>query len=110
MDPEYLKARIPRSRGDTYHPGLLEKARVALIDTNLFATVGLRAGPELDRDGLLPVAVQLVERQHRTVKLSSSYGTDTGPGVRGTYSGAGLPFRGWWLATVITTPCASLRS
>lgn len=86
VDPEFLNARIPWKRGDLYHPELLEKARVEFIDTNLFSTVRMRAGGELDGDGLLPVAVELVERKHRTVKLTLSYGTDIGPGVRA----------GWW--------------
>jgi len=86
VDPEYLRARIPWSRGDAYHPELLEKARVSLVETNLFVTVRVLPAGELDSDGLLPVAVELVEREHRTVKLSLGYETDKGPAVRA----------GWW--------------
>jgi translocation and assembly module TamA len=86
VDPEYLKVHIPWSRGDLYRPELLEKARLALVDTNLFVAVRVRPGLALNSDALLPVAVELVEREHRTVKLSLAYSTDKGPGVRA----------GWW--------------
>ncbi len=86
VDRSFVQARIPWEPGTVYHPELLAKARRELVDTNLFASVRLQPGKALDEAGQLPVHIDLAEREHRTAKLSLTYDTDLGPGVR----------VGWW--------------
>ncbi|MFH1481666.1 MAG: autotransporter assembly complex family protein [Pseudomonadota bacterium] len=80
VDDHYLRSKIPWKGGESFNAELLREARGRLIETGLFTTVEVRMGEKPDRQGALPVIIQVKERKHRTVKTGVSYQTDEGPG------------------------------
>src|SRR5690606_4363685 len=65
--------------GDCFRRVELEKARLRLLQTGLFAAVDITSVPP--EDGRVPLRVTLKERNHRTVKAGAGYNMDEGPGL-----------------------------
>jgi translocation and assembly module TamA len=78
----FLRKRLPFQSGDPYDPELVERGRRRLIETNLFATVRVMPGTELDENGRIPIAYEVNARRHRTIGGSVGYETDTGANAR----------------------------
>lgn len=86
VDTAFLHTLVPWKADTPYRPSLVEDLRQAMADTNLFATIRVEPGTELDAKGRLPFQVELVERSHRTFKASLGYNITKGPSVSA----------GWW--------------
>jgi len=82
----FLQTLIPWENGQLYHPQLIEELRQALIETELFSTIRIQPGENLDSSGYLPLSIDLAERFHRTFKNRLGYNVTKGPE---------LSF-GWW--------------
>ena len=82
VDEGYVRRKVPWVEGQPFRAGLFQKFRERLIETGLFAHVRVTHAESLDAQGLLPIAVRLTERKHRTVRAGASYRTDEGLGVR----------------------------
>jgi len=70
--------------GSYYHEGKLDRLRESLIKLDYFSTIDIQPRPEeADADGRVPIDVRL-ERAKRTIYTAGlSYGSESGPGVRG---------------------------
>ncbi|KRG46082.1 hypothetical protein ARC20_06695 [Stenotrophomonas panacihumi] len=70
--------------GSYYHEGKLDRLRESLNKLGYFGTIDIQPKPEeADADGRVPIDVRL-ERAKRTVYTAGlSYGSESGPGVRG---------------------------
>ncbi|WP_155524513.1 autotransporter assembly complex protein TamA [Oleisolibacter albus] len=66
--------------GDPYKPSLLEDYRQALADLEVFSSVRVRLGEQVDADGRAPVQVDVQEREMRFVGFGLKYGTEDGFG------------------------------
>ena len=84
-DP-YVYALIPWKEGEPYDIRLINAARQALFDTNLFGVVSFKNPGGVDAQGMLPMTVELSERAPRTVRLGLEYTTDYGPGFNGSWT------------------------
>ena len=82
IDEAFVRGRVPYEKGDLFDPRKLERARDSLIDTNLFSTVKVERGEELDEEGLVPVSVELTQRRHRTIGAGVGYLSGDGPNAR----------------------------
>ncbi|MGF1475710.1 MAG: autotransporter assembly complex family protein [Geminicoccaceae bacterium] len=80
VDDDYLADLVPWEPGDTYTPDLIQEFRTRLIDTQLFSTVRITPGQELDDDGLLAISVDATQRRHRTIGAGVRFRSDEGPG------------------------------
>jgi len=70
--------------GSYYHEGKLDRLRESLNKLGYFSTIDIQPKPEeADADGRVPIDVRL-ERAKRTIYSAGlSYGSESGPGVRG---------------------------
>ena len=78
----FLRKRLPFQSGDPYDPELVERGRRRLVETNLFSTVRVMPGTELDASGRIPIAYEVNARRHRTIGGGLGYETDTGASAR----------------------------
>lgn len=80
--------------GEVFHQDKVDRMEDRLRATGLFATAQVRDSQPLEDSATLPVAVELKERRHRTVKLGASYETDIGPGLQAGWQHRNLFHRG----------------
>lgn len=84
-------------QGTCFRQQPIEKTRLALIQSQLFAAVRITPDPAPNRFGEVPITVSVKERVPRTVTAGASYTTDQGFGVNGgwehrNFLGAGEKF------------------
>lgn len=91
---DYLAFRTLVKPGDCFSRSELNKARVELQKTGLFASVQPIIPEARPESGQVPVEFRMRERAHRTVKGGVSYGTDIGPGVSAGWEHRNLLSRG----------------
>lgn len=78
---EVVFAEVPWKRGDQYKESLLERLRKRLYETGLFSLVRLRPAEGLDDSEMLPITIELTERDKRTFWSGVEYFTDEGVGT-----------------------------
>ena len=78
---DFVESKIPWKKGDVFNADLLEDLRIKLLRTELFSLVRIETAGSLNKEGELPVSIQVKERKHRTLKTGLSYKTDEGPGA-----------------------------
>ncbi len=66
--------------GEIYDSRKVEAARRRLSASELFASVSISPTDSTGSDGGLPITLQLVERDHRTIGFGANWSTDIGPG------------------------------
>ena len=76
-----VRIRLPWEEGDRFDLREMEIYQRRLYDSNLFSTVRLRTSAEDDLTDI-PIALELVERRHRTVAAGLTYRTDEGAGAQ----------------------------
>jgi translocation and assembly module TamA len=74
----FLNRRLPFATGDAFTPELVDKGRTSLVQTNLFSTVRVDIGTELDAQGRIPITYDVSPRLHRSIGGGLGYQTDTG--------------------------------
>ncbi len=79
IDENYLRARLPIKEGECFNRNRIEKARLALIQTNLL--VRATAQVKEPSEGKVPVEFSVTERDHRTVSAGVGFETDEGFGI-----------------------------
>ncbi|MCB1969227.1 MAG: outer membrane protein assembly factor [Geminicoccaceae bacterium] len=82
IDEHFLRDKIPYQTGADFDPRKLDRARENLVDTNLFSTVKVVRGTEVDATDRLPVEVELTQRKHRTIGAGLGYLSGDGPNAR----------------------------
>lgn len=78
VDRDFTAYMAGLERGRTYSPEEIEEARERLLALDVFSTVTVREGDELDPDGALPIAVTVAERKHRYFGAGLSYSNTEG--------------------------------
>lgn len=82
IDQAYLRGQIPFNAGDQFDERKIERARLALVGTDLFSTVTADISPQIDENGQLPVRFKFTQRKHRTIGVGVGFRTDDGPNAR----------------------------
>lgn len=82
VDKQFLRGRIPFQAGDEFDSRKIERARLSLVETELFSTVTADISPQQDENGQLPVRFKFTQRKHRTIGAGVGYRTDDGPNGR----------------------------
>lgn len=90
IDETFLSRRVPFFTGDAFDPELVDKGRTSLVQTNLFSTVRVEIGKELDGEGRIPVTYDVTPRLHRSIGGGLGYQTDTGFAVRAFWENRNL--------------------
>jgi translocation and assembly module TamA len=80
IDEDFVANRLDWQEGELITPARLEEARTSLRETGLFTSVQINLADAPDARGLLPVTIDVIERQHRSFGVSVGYRTDEGPG------------------------------
>ncbi len=71
-------------QGSYYHEGKLDRLRESLTKLDYFSVIDIQPHPELAwDDGEVPVEVKLTRAKRNIYSAGVSYGTESGPGVRG---------------------------
>ncbi|HEY4255577.1 MAG TPA: BamA/TamA family outer membrane protein [Chlamydiales bacterium] len=81
IQPRYIERRIAWREGETYDNDLIADTQNRIMSTNLFSSVYISHGDELDANGELPMKMRLTEAKHRQLSVGAFYGTVDGPGV-----------------------------
>lgn len=77
----YVMRRIAWQEGDPYNPDAVDKTQKRLLNSNLFSSVMMTHGNELDAQGELPMKVHIAEAKHKQISVGAYYATVDGPGV-----------------------------
>jgi len=80
VDEAFAAGRLDWKQGELITPERLDAARASLRETGLFTTVQIALDDEPDKDGELPVTIDVTERKHRSIGVGVRYRTDEGPG------------------------------
>ena len=86
MNESFVRGRLQIAQGQRFDPAAIEVARQDLAWLGVFASVRMQLGmnpnaPALDREGQLPVLIDVTERQRHSVRVSAGYSTDLGAEV-----------------------------
>ena len=84
----YLRTYIPWGDGEPWDARKIRAYQRALLATDLFATISVRAPEEVPGAAgpmALPVIVEAKERPFRSVSGGAAYSTDEGPSVKGGF-------------------------
>jgi translocation and assembly module TamA len=81
LDEKFVRRKLPWRKHDPFNAALFQELRKRLSETRLFSVVNISHDKQLDKDGLLPIKIELKERKHRTMSAGASYYSDEGPGV-----------------------------
>ncbi len=94
VEEDFAAKRLDWREGQLITPERLAEARTSLRETGLFSTVRIALGNTPDKDGRVPVTVDLTERKQRSVGLGVRYRTDEGPGGNASWEHRNLFGRG----------------
>jgi translocation and assembly module TamA len=79
LDEGYLRERLPIKQGDCFNRNQLDTAHLSLMQSNLVARADFHIGEPID--GSVPIAIDIVERLHRTVSAGAGFQSDEGFGL-----------------------------
>lgn len=74
----FVRRRLGLAPGEPYSPSHLEQARRDLLASEAVAAARVIPATALDVDGRLPLAVEVVERKRRTLRVSGAFASDEG--------------------------------
>ena len=80
IKPRLIESKIGWKEGDIYNSDEIEAAQERLLKTELFSSVYITHGDELDEHGELPIKMRFSESKHQKISLGAFYGTVDGPG------------------------------
>jgi translocation and assembly module TamA len=83
VDPAFIEYMTDIEPGTRYSPEKLEEARERLIALDVFGSVVIREGPELDPAGTLPIGIEVSERKHRFFGFGATVSSTEGLGLEG---------------------------
>jgi translocation and assembly module TamA len=82
VDPAVVRSFIYLEPGDPYSPDALADTRKSVATIQALSSVRIREAEALDRNGRLPIFVEVTERAPRVVGFSARYSTVDGPAFR----------------------------
>lgn len=77
----YLRKFVPWKDGDCFRREKLESYKTALLQGGLFSRADIVLPEHPEKDGTVPVSIDLRERAQRSVSAGLTYYSDEGPGV-----------------------------
>lgn len=81
VNDSYISNKFTWREGDIYSEKLVDTSQRSLIDTDLFSSVLISHGEEVDANGELPMKVRISESKHRSINVGVSYATNDGAGL-----------------------------
>ena len=81
IQPSYVQRRIQWREGEIYDPDAVEDTQKRLLNSDLFSSVMVTHGDELDQEGQLPMKMRITEASTRQFSIGAYYATVDGPGV-----------------------------
>jgi translocation and assembly module TamA len=97
MSEAFMRQRLLLHPGEPFSPEEIDKARQDLLSLGVFSSVRILPAATLDRNGNLPLVVDVEESKLHTVDVGAAWSTDLGANVKTGLSGwravhqAGLP-------------------
>lgn len=82
--PGIIEKLVYWKQGDYYHQGRLDRLRDSLSKLDYFSGIDIEPHPENAKDFEVPVTVTLTPAKRSVYTAGVSYGTFSGPGVRGS--------------------------
>jgi len=82
VDESYVAGKLPWKQGDIFNGNLIEEARKKIAELGLFASVRIIEGKDIDENSMVPMAIEIAERKHRSIGIGLKYLTDEGPGAK----------------------------
>lgn len=83
LDEAWVLNRIPWREGDRFDIDQMEKLRQRLVASGLFSSAKLSTAHEASPDGLLPITVEVHERDRRSIGAGASWSSSEGAGGQG---------------------------
>ena len=81
INPRFIEKKVAWKEGDIYNADLIEETQRRLLKSELFSSVLISHGEELDSMGELPMKMRITEARHRQISVGAYYATVDGPGV-----------------------------
>lgn len=82
VDESYVAGKLPWKQGDIFNGNLIEEARKKITELGLFASARITEGNDIDENSMVPMAIEVAERKHRSIGIGLKYLTDEGPGAK----------------------------
>ena len=76
VEEDYVRRLVAWPRGADFDQSEIERVRAALVRSNLFDGVTVKAAETAAPDGSVPVTAELVERPHRSIGANVGFSTD----------------------------------
>lgn len=80
VETRFIRRRLAWKAGELVTPERLNETESDLIESELFNSVRVELGNEVDADGRLPVNIKVSEGKHRSIEAGVRYRTDEGLG------------------------------
>lgn len=77
----YLRKFIPWKEGDCFRREKLESYKTSLLQSELFSRADIILPESPEKDGSVPVSIDLRERAQRSISAGLTYYSDEGPGM-----------------------------
>ncbi len=81
LPPKYIKRQLPWRAGKKYNAQEVDDFEKRMLGTGLFGSVHITPQEPTSQTNVIPIKVQLSERDQRTVRLGVNY-SDIGPGAK----------------------------
>jgi translocation and assembly module TamA len=99
INPRFVQRKISWKEGCMYDADLVAKTQERLLKTELFSSVLISHGDQLDERGELPLDIRLSEAKHKKVSLGVFYATVNGFGGNITWTHRNIRGMGEILST-----------
>jgi translocation and assembly module TamA len=96
-----VKNRVSWKRGDRFDLRELEETRKLLIRSELFTTVKISPGTEIEPDGTIPILIEVAERKPRSIGGTISWSSSEGFGAEASWEHRNLGGHGERLETTL---------
>lgn len=83
MDRDFTAYMAGLPRGETYSPDDIDDARDRLLNLEVFNSVGITEADALDKNGQIPIDVQVSERKRRYFGVGATFSNTEGIGLEG---------------------------
>lgn len=80
VEESYIRGFVTWEEGEPYNIEEVEETANDLRASGLFESAVVQPAESLDSDGELPMTIEVLERDHRSIGFGVAYSTDKGPG------------------------------
>lgn len=86
INPRFIQKKLSWKEGCPYDSDLIAKTQERLLKTELFSSVLISHGEEVDEMGALPLKMRITEAKHKKIALGGFYATVNGFGGNMTWT------------------------